>query len=664
MKIALAQLDVKAGNPRKNLERMLEMIEEAKDNKADLIAFPEMSVGGYLVGDKWTEEAFANNLQVYNQALQEASKGIAVAYGNIFTDREINERTGSASMHPNKDGRLRKYNAVYVFQDGKPAKRANETTILPTGVQPKTLLPNYRIFDDERYFYSLKDQAQDFGKDLEELVQPFILQLAGKEVPVGFEVCEDLWSEDYRKDGEMINPTRYLIDNGAELVVNISASPWTYGKNAARDRRVQRIAKDQEENGKQPFVPFLYTNAVGAQNNGKNIVTFDGGATAYNAQGLPVTMDTNMYREGIMYVDDAILQGAPKERPEQSRIAQKYRTIIRGVQHLKDILGKEQRFVIGLSGGIDSAVSLCLLEQALGKDAVEAVNLPTNYNSDQTKNAAKKLADNLGVNYNVVPIQPIVDLVTKTLIDADIDGTARKPSSLNEENIQAKIRGTDILSNIAGIYGLLMVNNGNKMETAQGYATLYGDVNGAIAPLGDLLKAEVYDLAQYLNEEVYGKEVIPNELLPDDNYEFGAGKIVPSAELKEAQKDPFIIHYHSKMLEQFTDYKKKSMEDITTWYQAGTLEQQLGIKEGTLEKYGLHEPEAFLADLEWFSRNINNTVFKRIQAPPIIMTSKSSYGYDIRESMLPSQPTEKYLWLKEQIMGDKEQIKKQYEVSA
>src|SRR3989338_6329180 len=296
MKIALAQMKVIPGMPGRNLERMLEMIEEAKENKVDLVAFPEMCVSGYLLGDRWLEEDYCLGIMKFNEKIKEASDGIAIAYGNIFVDRDINRRVGDNKWHPNKDGRPRRYNAVYVYQDREPAKRLIETKALPGGVQPKTLLPNYRFFDDERYFFSLMDIASDFNAQLESLLQPFLIELNGQKIPIGFELCEDLWCEDYRKSGNALNPTKKLIENAAKYIVNLSASPWTYGKNHARDRRVEFL---KEESGND-FVPFFYTNCVGAQNNGKNIITFDGGSTVYNSDGRPVLLSRNPYGEDLI----------------------------------------------------------------------------------------------------------------------------------------------------------------------------------------------------------------------------------------------------------------------------------------------------------------------------------------------------------------------------
>jgi NAD+ synthase (glutamine-hydrolysing) len=284
MKIALAQMEVLPGCLEKNVRKMLEMIKRSKEENVDLIVFPELCISGYILSDQWANEDFCDALMKYNTTFLEASMGIAIAYGNIYLDREINLRWRDAFYHPNKDGRIRKYNAVYVFQNGRFAKRVKENNILPDGVQPKTLLPEYRIFDDERYFFSLTNIAENSNVSLATLAQPFIIETKDKTVNIGFELCEDLWCNDYRLSGTTLNISNMLIDNGAQMIVNISASPWNYGKNKARDNRI--LFLEQQAKGK--FVPFLYVNNVGVQNNGKNLITFDGGTTVYNHQGLPV----------------------------------------------------------------------------------------------------------------------------------------------------------------------------------------------------------------------------------------------------------------------------------------------------------------------------------------------------------------------------------------
>jgi len=645
MKIALAQMEVVPGRPKKNLETMLSMIETAKNNAVDLIAFPELCIGGYLVGDRWLDDSFCLNLMKFNEVLQRSSRGIAIAYGNIFVDNNINARVKDTKFHPNKDGRSRKYNAVYVFQNGKPVPRMQENPLLPEGVQPKMLLPNYRFFDDERYFFSLEDIAKDFNVSLEELSRPFLINVGGQTVPVGFEICEDLWCEDYRRNGEAQNITKMLIENGAEYIINVSASPWTFGKNQARDNRIQFLKKDSADK----FVPFFYVNCVGAQDNGKNIITFDGGSTVYNAQGEPIILDHKPYYQELMEVDTKDIFQKERSRTERPYIEQKYQAIIRGIQHVKDILEREEhpRFILGMSGGIDSAVVATLLTLAVGKNKVLGVNMPTKFNSEQTKQSAALTAEQLGIPYLTVPVGELAELNEKVLEELDLDGQHKKLNPLQKGNVAAKIRGTSILSNLAAKYNALFTNNGNKLEVALGYATLYGDVNGALCPIADLTKVEVFELARYLNNVVFKREVIPWSVIPDDLYRFGKDQIQPSAELEENQVDPMKFGYHDALLMMMTDYKKKSPEDIMRSYAEGTLDKEIenvlhqesGYGYQLMKRWGVDKPKAFVEDIEWFAKGIQRSVFKRIQAPPIIVTSKSSYGYDIRESTLPYEST-------------------------
>ncbi|MDE3741775.1 NAD(+) synthase [Maribacter polysaccharolyticus] len=628
--IALAQMNVVPGRPRLNVDNMLNMIEQAKAQSVDLICFPEMCVGGYLLGDKFLEDAYCEELMGYNEELLAASDNIAIAYGNIHVHKP------AEGYHPNKDGRSRKYNAVYVVQNGAYVERVRENGILPVGVQPKTLLPNYRFFDDERYFFSLFDVAIDYGKELGDLLSPFSISKGDQKIPVGMELCEDLWCHDYRAKGEPINITKILIEAGAESIVNLSASPWTFMKNNARDRRVKYL-KEQSET----FVKYFYVNCVGVQNNGKNMITFDGGSTVYNEAGDPCILSTKGWQEELMVIDETA-SFSSKKRAIGNTIREKYLAIYNGLKNSRNMLGDDPHFVIGLSGGIDSSLVATLLVLAFGKDKVVGVNMPSQYNTAKTKGAAKTLAQNLGIEYLVLPIEDMVKANKSVL---ELDG---KPlSEFNLENVQAKIRGASILSNLSAKYRYFFTNNGNKVEIALGYATLYGDWGGAIAPIGDLTKTEVAEMCRYINEVVYGEEIIPDLLLPDALWRFGEEQIQPTAELKSNQVDPMKFGYHCALLQAATNFQKKGIEDIMAWYVEGNLHEKLGIGLEMMLRWHIDDPTEFLRDLEWFYDTIQRNVFKRVQSPPIILTSKSSYGYDIRESILPVLKTKRFKALKE-----------------
>lgn len=463
MKIALGQMRVLPGQPERNFEQMKRRIDEARLAGCSIIAFPEMCVGGYLLGDRWTESCWCDYLCSFNEKICELSNDIVIIYGNLFVDKR----------KKNKDGRSRKFNAGFAYYNQKPVPRNGD---LPEGVAFKSLLPNYRIFDDERYFFSLQELAEDMCIPIEKLLQPFTATIDNTPFRFGVEICEDLWFNDYRYQGKPLNISSFLIENGAECIFNLSSSPWTYGKDRARNNRIQDSYKDCSH-----FVPFYYVNCVGVQNNGKNIVVFDGDSTIYNRNAEVVLKSGKPFTDELIIFDtESSCKPILKKSP--SIIESKFNAVIEGIRGMDELVGNNTfPYIVGISGGIDSALSACLLSEAIGSHRVIGVNLPTRYNSEKTKTIAKNLSEKLGIKFFTIPIEDMVTINTTLLSQFN-------PTEFNLENIQAKIRGTSILSNIAGILKGLMTCNGNKIEIALGYATLYGDVNGAIAPLGDLLK--------------------------------------------------------------------------------------------------------------------------------------------------------------------------------
>jgi NAD+ synthase (glutamine-hydrolysing) len=560
-----------------------------------------------MVGDKWTDDNFVQNLIDYNAILQDAADGIVVVYGNV-------------SVHAKSkghDGRSMKFNSAYVCE--------NKEII---AIRHKSLLPNYRIFDDQRYFTSGKNQL--FGPDRG------VVTLENG-VKIGVEVCEDMWWEDYDFD-----VTKVLLRGGADFIINVSCSPWTYGKGNARDKVIHRM----KDNLKKKFRPFYYVNAVGVQNNGKNIITFDGDSRAYNEDGYKLTNHLPAYEEGILYFDKhAVDTGQRDLLPQKSKIEEKFDAIIRAYKGLDEMMEWKPNYVFGLSGGVDSSLSATLAVLALGKERVKGFNLPSIYNAVKTKDAARQLAENLDISFEIVPIFDMVEANTSSFLGLkDFNLT-----SVMEENIQAKVRGTSILSNLAAMHNGVMTNNGNKLEIALGYATLYGDVNGVFAPLGDLTKAEVFEMCRFINERY--DNPIPTDMLPiNDLYDFPEDGIAPSAELKEEQLDPMKFGYHDRMIEMIMDFKKKNMEDFAKAYLNGNLSTFMGIKEELLTKYNLNDPQVFIDDLEWFFKAVQKSIFKRIQAPPVVLLSKTAYGYDYRESQFAFETSLKYDELRSRIL--------------
>ena len=654
MKVALAQIDVIPGKPKINMARGLEMIAEAKNQKADIIALPELFVSGYLLGDnKWNSDTVCLDFMRHNEKLLEASNGIAIVYGNVFLDKDINRRLNDDTWRPNRDGRTRKYNAAHVIQNGKTARRALETNLLPPGVQPKTLQPTYRVFDDDRYFFSMRHIQQEFNVPLETLLQPWVLNIQGEEKKIGVIICEDGWWNEY-----LINPAGILIKNGAETIIDISASPYTYGKNGARDRRVISTKENVEERGDK-FTTFYYVNCCGVQNNGKNLVMFDGGTTAYNIEAEPVVLSSAMYEPELIVLEDEDLRKAqPVERKEKSLIEQKRDTIIRGWHSFADMVGAHGNPTVwhGLSGGLDSVTGALVIAEAFGSDYLENVYMPTVFNKKEmqggvdTESISEHFTNKCGFRYNKIDLQAMVELQERMLTSIR-PGT--KVSSLARGNIASRARGAGVLAGLAGIYGGLFSNNGNKDEMFLGYSTIHGDLAGAGAHLGDLTKMEIVALAKLYNKEYkakYGFEPVPALLIPDELWTERKDFVSPSAQLEKDQKDPIKFGYHCALLQYMLEYRRNVAADVMELYLNGRLDSTLdkyhegvadnpkGLTARLMQRYDLFSPKNFIEDLKWFDSSFEKSVFKRTEFTPLVfMTSKTAFGFDNRESILPPE---------------------------
>jgi NAD+ synthase (glutamine-hydrolysing) len=630
VRIALAQMEVIPGRPDLNSAAMLAMIDEARGRQADLVVFPEMAVPGYLLGDTWEQQAFLRDCEEYGRRIVAASRGLCVMFGNIGVDWA---KRGD-------DGRVRKYNAFFVAQDGQ--LRGGEQFPYPFRV--KSLHPNYREFDDSRHFYSLRKLAQDLGLQPADLLHPVAVNIGGRTVNIGCILCEDGWSDDYG-----LKPVTALKNAGAELIVNISSSPFTLGKNNKRNRV---FSKQAQETG----IPLIYVNNVGLQNNGKTVYTFDGFSTVYDSRGqiiaycppfaptmLTVDLDLDSCGESL----------APVTVPDDQGIAAVFQTLRYGAAKFLAQIGLE-RVVIGVSGGIDSAVAAALYTDILGPDKVLLANLPSVYNSATTKGLAAELAKNLGCLYAVVPIQESVDFTVEQLSRTEIVNMRDDSrfylavTPFMTENIQARDRSARVLAGLAAAFGGGFTCNANKSELTVGYATLYGDQAGFLAALADLWKHQVYAVAEYINASVYGREVIPASVF----------RLVPSAELSpeqavdEGKGDPLIYPYHDYLFRAFMEWwNRATPEDILAWYAAGELETRLGCEDGLVARLFPTVAE-FTADLEkWWRLYTGMAVAKRIQAPPVLAVSRRVYGFDHREAQNGPYFTAGYHKLKEKLLG-------------
>ena len=623
--IALAQMEVRPGRPDLNVERMLAFIDEARGVGAEIVVFSELCVSGYILGDLWEVDALVEDFAAYGEEICRASKGLTVVFGNVAVDRD----------HIGQDGRLRKYNAVYVCCDGAYVEREDVPAGLPCGVQPKTLHPNYRFFDDDRHFFSLRQLAEFEGRPLDDWLHPYAVRLGdGRLFRFGVQLCEDMWCQDYCRAGTALDTLARYQRRGAEAVFNLSSSPWTWQKNDKRNRVVREIL------ARSPL-PFFYVNQVGAQNNGKNIVVFDGDSTAYAADGK-VTRRAEPWREQL-----GLTRGETGVAPPQGETEAQYRGILTGLRHLDHLRGTENKFLVAASGGVDSSVVVCLLERAFGPERVFAVNMPTRFNAAITQDNARDMCQQLDVDYISCSIEELYKTVAALVQDAEFAAGPGEYTRLVDENIQARIRFADVLAGLAAKYGLIFTSNGNKTEVALGYATLYGDVSGAVAPIGDLYKVQVFALARFLNEEVYGHEVVPENLL--------SGEVVPSAELSAAQDvtkglgDPIKYGYHDAVLRQMIEYRRHGV-DFLQWFIAGALLERLEWGDEARFRDYFPDAQSWVDDLEWIERQLRINYFKRIQAPPIIVLSKRAFGFDLRETQWPAYAPRRYDELKAEVL--------------
>lgn len=620
IKICLAQMKIVSANPQENLKKILSMIEKAKGDKAEIIVFPEMALPSYLIGDIWERESFLNECMDCLDEVRKASDGITVVIGSIDIDKS----------KKNEDGRVRKYNTSFVFSNGKLIQK----TI-------KTLQPNYREFDDNRHFYDNRKLTSDKVMFNNNTYTPLATEMGRfsnfnhGETQIGLAICEDLWDTDYT-----ISQLNNLISgskNEISLIINISCSPYTQGKNNKRNRVFGNHAKNIK-------APIIYVNNVGTQNNGKTIYTFDGNSCIYDKSGNQIN-PYKPFEEGCETIEiDLDEDFGDKGYDEKDNIKMVHDAILYGTKEFMAQMGIN-KVVIGASGGIDSAVVAALMSEILPSSNILLINMPSKYNSTITKSAALQLANNIGCPYKVIPIQESVDLTKSQLKKVGLDLT-----SLAIENVQARDRSSRILAACAASFGGVFTCNANKSETTVGYATLYGDVAGFLSPISDLWKGQVYELARYINK-MKGHDFIPKASID----------VKPSAELSNKQDitkglgDPLIYPYHDKLFATWIErWNRYTPEEILNLYKEGLLEQDIEY-EGNINDL-FRTSAAFIEDLEkWWNCFSGLSVAKRIQSSPVISVSRRSYGFDMRESQVPAQYTytSKYKKMKEEILKEK-----------
>ena len=620
----LVQLEVLPGLPRQNTENMLRHVAAAIGEGIELLVFPEMAIPGYLIGDEWERQAFLRECERCGDRLRQAAQGIILIFGNVAIDWEKH----------NEDGRVRKYIALFAAEDGQFISPSSS----PYPYVTKTLLPNYREFDDSRHFFDSRKLSHELGLPPEELISPII---TASGISLGCMLCEDAWDTDYA-----LTPPDTLAAKGADLLVNISTSPFTMGKNHKRNRLFSKHSTRLQR-------PFIYVNNVGIQNNGKTVFTFDGSSCIYDGHGnssaaAPIFEDTCTTLDIPL---DRTPFGTPVDLRTDS-IAELYKALIYGTRKFMQLCAVE-RVTIGISGGIDSAIVAAIYAEILPRENILLVNMPSRFNSATTRSLATQLAENIGSYYTEIPIEDSVALTSRQVDSLEIgspDNVPNRKLTLTPfmiENVQARDRSSRILASISAAFGGIFTCNANKSEVTVGYTTLYGDLCGFLANIADLWKTEVYELARHINSVSTTGDIIPT----------GSIDIVPSAELSAEQDvdknqgDPLMYPYHDCLFRSWVEWWNRcTPEEILDWYINNELEAKLGY-DGDIEKLFSNARE-FIADLErWWNLYQGMGLAKRIQAPPILAVKRRAFGFDHRESQMGPRYTSRYDELKRLILA-------------
>ncbi len=554
MKIALAQQNYHIGNFESNTRKIIDAIKWAKQQGADLVMFSELCVCGYAPRDFLEFEDFINKCYGAVDIIKEHADDIGVLIGTPV-------------RNPRKEGKGL-FNAVLLLHEKQVKAEVH-----------KTLLPNYDVFDEYRYF----EPADSWN----------VVEFKGKKLAIT--ICEDIWNMGdnplYR-----ITPMEKLIGFQPDVMLNLSASPYNYAQDIVRNSIIKAHTLKYK-------LPMLYCNAVGSQTE----IVFDGGSLVYDINGNQVK-EMKYFEEdyAIFDLSDLVKVQETKVSSElavffsakevgkgedivqylgnEKNIDEIYHALVLGIRDYFQKMGFSNA-ILGASGGIDSAVVQALAVAALGKENVRAILMPSQFSSTHSVTDAEQLSKNLGNSYDILPIKNIYESFLTELKPVYKDS----PFGLAEENIQARTRG-NLLMAIANKFGYILLNTSNKSELATGYGTLYGDMAGGLSVLGDAYKTQVYALARYINKE---KEIIPANILTK----------VPSAELRPDQKDSDSLPEYDvldRVLYEYIELRNGPKEIIAKGYDAALVERVLKL--------------------------VNTNEYKRNQFCPIIRISCKAFG--------------------------------------
>ncbi len=537
MKIALVQLNYHIGNFKENSFKIIEFIKKAKSENAELVIFSELSVTGYYPHDLLERKEFIFEAEKTVEKIAQACIGIAAI-------------VGAPSINHSENGK-KLFNSAYFLNNGRIQS-----------IHHKSLLPTYDIFDEYRHF----EPNNKFE----------VVEYHGKKIAIT--ICEDLWDEqptnnEFGKDKlYQTSPLEELSKQNPDFVVNISASPFSYNQEGWRKDILKKKALKYN-------LPIFYINQVGAQTE----LVFDGGSVYIDAKG-EIIKELNYFSEDYQIIDTENV-GEKQLQPANNYIQKIHDALVLGIRDYFVKMGFTKA-TLGLSGGIDSAVTLVLAARAIGPENVRVLLMPSKFSSDHSVDDARQLAENLRVKYHIVNIQKAVDKFEDGLSPI-FEGLK---NDVTEENIQARVRGIYVMA-ISNKFGSILLNTTNKSECAVGYGTLYGDMNGGLAVLGDVYKTDVFKMAWFMNKE---SEIIPENSITKP----------PSAELKPDQKDT----------DSLPDYAV--LDHILFNY------IELNLSPGEIIAQGYDKKV-----VNKVIQMVNMNEYKRFQGAPILRVSSKAFGF-------------------------------------